>query len=99
MNVIPLKLKPGTEYIPSNLTDIDNEMNIMSDKILVHKLLSLLNNREREVFVKYFAEEKSLNEIGDEYNLTRERIRQIKEGAVRRLRRRVKSCYFDIKKY
>ena len=34
---------------------------------------------------------KKLNEIGEEFNLTRERVRQIKEKAIRRLRHRSRS--------
>ena len=33
----------------------------------------------------------TLNEIGEEFNLTRERVRQIKEKAIRRLRHRSRS--------
>ena len=35
--------------------------------------------------------EMTLEEIGDKYNLTRERVRQIKEKAIRRLRHNTKS--------
>lgn len=55
----------------------------------VERALSTLTDRERDI-VKYFfgigCPEKTLEEIGDEFDLTRERVRQIKEKAVRRLR-------------
>lgn len=55
----------------------------------VDRALSTLTDRERDI-VKYFfgigCPEKTLEEIGDEFDLTRERVRQIKEKAVRRLR-------------
>lgn len=55
----------------------------------VDRALSTLTDRERDI-VKYFfgigCAEKTLEEIGDEFDLTRERVRQIKEKAVRRLR-------------
>ncbi|MEG2281888.1 MAG: RNA polymerase sigma factor RpoD/SigA [Rikenellaceae bacterium] len=55
----------------------------------VDRALSTLTDRERDI-VKYFfgigCTEKTLEEIGDEFDLTRERVRQIKEKAVRRLR-------------
>ena len=35
--------------------------------------------------------EKTLEEIGERFNLTRERVRQIKEKAIRRLRSQSKS--------
>jgi len=45
--------------------------------------------------VKYFfgigCQEKTLEEIGETFNLTRERVRQIKEKAIRRLRNSTRS--------
>ncbi|MFI3287770.1 MAG: RNA polymerase sigma factor RpoD/SigA [Rikenellaceae bacterium] len=55
----------------------------------IDRALSTLTDRERDI-VKYFfgigAAEMTLEEIGDEFGLTRERVRQIKEKAIRRLR-------------
>ena len=55
--------------------------------------LSILSPREVEVLSSYYGlnEHKSLTleEIGDLYDLTRERVRQIKERAIRRLRKSV----------
>ncbi len=55
----------------------------------VERALSTLTERERDI-VRYFfgigCPEKTLEEIGEEFDLTRERVRQIKEKAVRRLR-------------
>lgn len=55
----------------------------------VDRALSTLTERERDI-VKYFfgigAAELTLEEIGDQFGLTRERVRQIKEKAIRRLR-------------
>lgn len=55
----------------------------------VDRALSTLTERERDI-VKYFfgigATELTLEEIGDQFGLTRERVRQIKEKAIRRLR-------------
>ena len=48
--------------------------------------LAKLPKRERYVLTEYFYNEKTLSEIGKELNLTRERIRQIKEEAIGRLR-------------
>lgn len=53
-------------------------------------LLNCLTPRERAVIVNYFGledkEEKTLEEIGAEFGLTKERIRQIKECALKKLR-------------
>ena len=57
--------------------------------IEIKRVLSQLEEREREVLQKSFGigcDEMTLEEIAEEYNLTRERVRQIKEKAVRRLK-------------
>lgn len=56
----------------------------------VKRALSTLTHRESEVISFYFGLDGSqpltLEEIGDKFELTRERVRQIKEKAIRRLR-------------
>lgn len=51
-----------------------------------------LSQREREVFYQYYKEHKILNEIAKSYGVTKERIRQIKAKAIRKLRSRIR-CY------
>lgn len=55
----------------------------------VDRALSTLTERERDI-VKFFfgigTSEMTLEEIGEQFGLTRERVRQIKEKAIRRLR-------------
>jgi RNA polymerase primary sigma factor len=57
----------------------------------VNSGLSLLSPREVDVLVAYYglngSSSRTLEEIGEMYGLTRERVRQIKERALRRLRR------------
>lgn len=60
-------------------------------KEIVHKTLNCLDVRERGIIECYFGlnthcEAMTLEAIGDKYDLTKERIRQIKEKAIRRLR-------------
>lgn len=59
-------------------------------KTEINRILSTLSNREAEVIKFYFGLNKehslTLEEIGERFNLTRERVRQIKEKAIRRLR-------------
>jgi RNA polymerase primary sigma factor len=56
----------------------------------VQRALSTLTIREAEVITFYFGlngeHAMTLEEIGEKFNLTRERVRQIKEKAIRRLR-------------
>ncbi len=55
----------------------------------IERALATLTERERDI-IRYFfglgCPEKTLEEIGEEFGLTRERVRQIKEKAIRRLR-------------
>ena len=55
----------------------------------VERALSTLTDREKDI-IKYFfgigCQEMTLEEIGEKFGLTRERVRQIKEKAIRRLR-------------
>ena len=60
----------------------------------VDRALSTLTDRERDI-IKYFfgigCSEMTLEEIGEKFGLTRERVRQIKEKAIRRLRHSTRS--------
>jgi RNA polymerase sigma factor, sigma-70 family len=60
----------------------------------IERALATLTERERDI-VKYFfgigAQEMTLEEIGEYFGLTRERVRQIKEKAIRRLRHSARS--------
>ena len=48
-------------------------------------------NEERTQEINALIAEMTLEEIGDKFGLTRERVRQIKEKAIRRLRQNTKS--------
>jgi len=89
----------GSEDDNSNMYDlIMNEDSIGPDDHLLHdslkleieRLLSSLPAREAEILRLFFGLKgyvaHSLEEIGDHFNLTRERVRQIKERAVNRLK-------------
>ena len=56
----------------------------------IKRSLSSLTEREREIVVLFFGlssnQPLSLEEIGEKFNLTRERVRQIKDKALQRLR-------------
>lgn len=55
----------------------------------VDRVLHQLNEREREIVKMFFGiggPEKTLEEIGAQFDLTRERVRQIKEKAINRLK-------------
>ena len=68
------------------------DQTLMSESLRreIERALSTLSEREVEVIKLYFGLNKehslTLEEIGEKFNLTRERVRQIKEKAIRRLR-------------
>ncbi|MEN8120569.1 MAG: sigma-70 family RNA polymerase sigma factor [Bacteroidota bacterium] len=60
----------------------------------IERALSTLTEREKEIVKHFFGincMELTLEEIGDKFDLTRERVRQIKEKAIKRLRHTSKS--------
>lgn len=64
-------------------------------QIELKRIMNRLKHREREVLILYYGlfgnQQESLEEIGYKYDLTRERVRQIKETATKKLRNRVRS--------
>jgi RNA polymerase primary sigma factor len=68
----------------------DHGLMAESLRVEVRRALSTLSDREAEVVRLYFGLDNehslTLEEIGERFNLTRERVRQIKEKAIRRLR-------------
>ncbi len=68
----------------------DNELMKQSLRYEIERSLSTLSDREAEVIKLYFGinreNSQTLEEIGERLNLTRERVRQIKEKALLRLR-------------
>ena len=72
----------------------DNELVMESLRAEISSALNVLNERERNIIEAFFGinqPEITLEEIGDKYGLTRERVRQIKEKAIRRLRHNTKN--------
>ena len=60
----------------------------------IDRALSTLTERESDIIKMFFglgSQEMTLEEIGDKFGLTRERVRQIKEKAIRRLRQNSRS--------
>lgn len=80
-----------------NDTEEKPDQELMNDSLRreVLRALSTLTPREAEVIMYYFGlngeQAMTLEEIGEKFNLTRERVRQIKEKAIRRLRQTSRS--------
>lgn len=91
----------GDELIELIPSEVDDENRFEVDtrvKSELNKTLSVLDDREREIIESYFAvntdsEPMTLEAIGEKYGLTKERIRQIKEKAIRKLRHNANDLY------
>jgi RNA polymerase primary sigma factor len=89
---------PFVEGEDNSLLDVlPNNDSPVADKILIDeslakeidRALATLTERERDIIRFFFGignQEMTLEEIGEKFGLTRERVRQIKEKAIRRLR-------------
>jgi len=89
---------PFVEGEDNSLLDVlVNDDSPVADKTLINESLSTeveralapLTARERDIIRLFFGincQEMTLEEIGEKFGLTRERVRQIKEKAIRRLR-------------
>lgn len=90
---------PFVQGEENSLLDVlENESEVAPDAELINdslrrevqRAISTLTQREADVITLYFGlngeHSMTLEEIGEKFNLTRERVRQIKEKAIRRLR-------------
>ena len=89
---------PFAEGEDSSLLDVlvnedipttDKELVVESLKKEIRNALNILSDRERKVIEDSYGiggQELTLEEIGTKYGLSRERVRQIKEKAIRKLR-------------
>lgn len=89
---------PFVEREDNSLLDVlVNDDSPIADRTLINeslsteveRALSTLTERERDIIKLFFGintQEMTLEEIGEKFGLTRERVRQIKEKAIRRLR-------------
>ena len=89
---------PFVEGEDNSLLDVlPNDDSPSADKGLINeslnteieRALATLSTREREIIKSFFGigcQEMTLEEIGERFGLTRERVRQIKEKAIRRLK-------------
>jgi len=77
-------------FIYDNDEDTDSQLMNESLSMEINDVLSTLSEKEREIIKLFYginsSHEYTLDEIGDRYDLSRERVRQIKERALKRLR-------------
>jgi RNA polymerase primary sigma factor len=83
------------DVLPNNDSpEADNELLRESLRKEIANALQVLSERERNIIEAFYGinqPEITLEEIGNKYGLTRERVRQIKEKAIRKLRKNTKN--------
>ena len=84
------------DVLPSSDTPT-TDRSLMNESLAteIDRALSTLSDREKEILQMLFGigcQEMTLEEIGDHFGLTRERVRQVKEKALRRLRNTSRSA-------
>lgn len=80
----PLDVMENTDAPAADHTLINESL-----QMEISRALNILNERERDIIEMSFGisqPEMTLEEIGDRFGLTRERVRQIREKAIRKLR-------------
>lgn len=90
----------GDELIDLIVSEEEEERVIVDERLKVQlsKTLSILDERERNIIECYYGintdcEPMTLEAIGEKYDLTKERIRQIKEKSIRKLRHNAHDLY------
>ena len=83
------------DILPNNDAPMaDNELVKESLRKEIEQALQVLNERERKIIEAFYGinqQEMTLEEISSKFGLTRERVRQIREKALRRLRNNTKN--------
>ena len=89
--LLDILVNPNAELADKNLSTED----ILKEKLL--GMLDVLDDREKIIIQDYFGlsgSVRTLEDIGSDFDLTKERVRQIKEKALRKLRNET-SILFD----
>lgn len=94
-------LVPLINIIPNNDIEPTDKLSIESSKLLnFNRFLSRLPKRSVDIVTKFYGfnnkKRKTLTEISDEYDLTRQRVSQIIREAIRRLKRDASRLKLDI---
>ena len=86
--------------IPEDNYNADDKINIESEREAIQRSLEVLNEKERQILNFYFGLDSNhsytLEEIGYMLDMTRERVRQIKDKALKKLRNRSKSGLLQV---
>ncbi|MCH5243107.1 MAG: sigma-70 family RNA polymerase sigma factor [Muribaculaceae bacterium] len=86
LNINPIRIN---DFCCKDSYNVDKIIRLEDLRLEIEESLNQLYDREREILKMYYGigcVEMSFEEIGDKFDLTKERVRQIKEKAVKRLR-------------
>ena len=89
------KETPLADFIPDKENPLEDTVDILLLREQIDTVLETLTPREREILELRYGladgQERTLEEVGKIFNVTRERIRQIQEKALRKLRHPARS--------
>ena len=96
-----VKCDEDTTFQEVLLSSEDNMYNQIIISELIDNIMVVLSDREKYVILQTYGfidgEPKPLSYIADEYDISRERVRQIKEKGLKKLRERIR--YIGLKEY
>lgn len=85
--------------IPNNFTYENNFEKEHDIKMKIGSLMNFLSNKEKTIITQYYGlngcKPKTLDEIGKEFGISKERIRQINENSFKKMRSAALSFNFD----
>ena len=99
LNKIIQDLWDNGQAVTASFEDEEDSLEVSERlKMEINRTLSVLEPREKIIIEAYFGintdcRPMTLEAIGERYNLTKERIRQIKEKAIRKLRNNSEELY------
>ena len=88
--LVDILTNPNAELADAGLSTEDT----LKKKLI--EMLNVLDSRERLIIENYFGlsgNTRTLEDIGGDFSLTKERVRQIKEKALRKLRNETSSLF------
>ena len=86
--------------VPEDNYEADRQVVTESESAEIRRSLSVLNEREKKIIIYYFGLDSNksytLEEIGNMMDMTRERVRQVKDKALKKLRTRSKKSLLHV---
>lgn len=87
------------EYPINLFTKIDSYRSNEMNSFLLNKVLDTLTDKEKDIIEKYYRDKLSLASIGKVYSNHPERIRQIRDRAIKKLQHPGRICYLYLYDY